>query len=440
MSFAKALERWLRPEGPPAGPGVSVILSGATRGRATRPAPRECEIFAVGLDELLADHADLIGRLRIAYGGEEGGFDSHLAPLIERFAAFVHLLPTTRDAHFRRAGGLLQCGLEVGLHALHAADAQIFSARGTVQGRRAAAPRWRAAAFAAGLCIEAYRPVFGASVYADDGARWNPLLMPLLDWLQRRGCDGYTVRWAEASVTTRAATLAVLPQILAPSLLEFLAEPDRTILDHVMLAIAGSPAAGQTALGSIVEQTLSRVVARDLRLAPMPYPTPPTAAGSPAAPEDEAASAGAPAPAGQEPVSRELVTPAASGMIAAEPAAVDEATRNAAGPSASVDAPPRAPRRALAIPPTLNPAVAEALIAVLAPPPGEPLAAGIELSPKGIYVPLALWAQRGLDTGLVVGALHEARLLVLQGGRKVWRGNGGDADALGTMLNARLLA
>jgi hypothetical protein len=88
----------------------------------------------------------------------------------------------------------------------------------------------------------------------------------------------------------------------------------------------------------------------------------------------------------------------------------------------------------------LNPAVAEALIAVLAPPPGEPLAAGIELSPKGIYVPLALWAQRGLDTGLVVGALHEARLLVLQGGRKVWRGNGGDADALGTMLNARLLA
>jgi hypothetical protein len=88
----------------------------------------------------------------------------------------------------------------------------------------------------------------------------------------------------------------------------------------------------------------------------------------------------------------------------------------------------------------LNPAVAEALSSLLARPSDEPLAAGIDISPKGIYVPLALWAQRGLDTGLVVSALHEARLLVLQGGRKVWRGNADDADTPGLMLKASLLA
>jgi hypothetical protein len=416
------------------------------RGSAARPAPRECEIYAVGLDELLADHADLIGRLRIAYGGEEGGFENHLAPLIHRFAAFVHLLPATRHAHFRRPGGLLRCGLEVGFHALQAADAQILSARGTVQERRAAAPRWRAAAFATGLCTEAYRPIFDASVYADDGTRWNPLLMPLLDWVQRRGCDGYTVRWAEASTAPRAAMLAVLPRILAPSLLEFLAEPDHTILEHVIFAIAGPPAAGQTALAVIVEQTLSRVVARDLRLAPIPYPALPAAGGSASISQDDVLPTGAsgalPACRAEE-LSTELLASATRGPSSAEPVAVEEATPNSTGQGAPVGAVPtplQPPRRVLAIPPTLNPAVAEALSSLLAAPSGEPLTAGIDISPKGIYVPLALWAQRGLDTGLVVGALHEARLLVLQGGRKVWRGNARDADTPGVMLKASLLA
>ncbi len=446
MPLAKTLERWLRHGGERARPSAPAMLASAARVGGPPLAPGECEIFAIGLDELLADHADLIGRLRIAYGGEEGGFENHLAPLIQRFAAFVHLLPATRDAHFRRAGGLLQCGLEVGLHALQAADAQIFSARGTVQARRAAAPRWRAAAFATGLCIEVHRPVFGASVYADDGTRWNPLLMPLLDWLQRRGGDGYTVRWAEASTAPRAAMLAVLPQILAPPLLEFLAEPDRTILHHMIFAIARSPPAGQTALAAIVEQTLSRVVARDLRLAPIPYPTRSIATVSAAVSQDDVALTGASevaASSGPAPPSTQLVAATASARSTlVEHVAVDEATRDACEGSAPVNtlpAPPRAPGRALTVPPTLNPAVAEALSSLLAPASGEPLAVGIDISPKGIYVPLALWGQRGLDTGLVVSALHEARLLVLQGGRKVWRGNGGDADVPGVMLNASLL-
>jgi hypothetical protein len=39
-----------------------------------------------------------------------------------------------------------------------------------------------------------------------------------------------------------------------------------------------------------------------------------------------------------------------------------------------------------------------------------------------------------------VRALHDARLLVLQGARKVWRKRRGEADVPGLMLNARLLA
>jgi len=55
-------------------------------------------------------------------------------------------------------------------------------------------------------------------------------------------------------------------------------------------------------------------------------------------------------------------------------------------------------------------------------------------------VPIVVWEQRGLDTGLVVRTLHDARLLVLQGARKVWRKRRGEEDVAGLMLTAKLLA
>ena len=143
----------------------------------------EALIRAAPLAEILEPHRALQDRIRIAYGGEEGGFETWLAPLVRRYATFVHLLPATADAHFREPGGLLRLGLEVGLHAVQIADGQLFAARGTVTERRALAPRWRTAAFVAGLCAELYRPVSAAAVIADDGARWLPLSGPLADWL-----------------------------------------------------------------------------------------------------------------------------------------------------------------------------------------------------------------------------------------------------------------
>jgi len=395
--------------------------------------PHDWSIRALGLDELLEGHAALIDRIRVAYGGEEGSFESQLVPSIRRFAAFVHLLPATPDAHFRFTGGVLRCGLEVGLHALQAADAQIFSKGGTVEARRAAAPRWRAAAFVAGLCSEVHRPVFAATVLCDIGGPWNPLLMPLLEWLERRRCERYTVRWLKECAVPRAATLAVLPQILAPTLFAFLAEPDRTVLDRVIGAIAAPTDAEPNAISSIVEQTLARVLVRDLRFAPVPDAVAGARTPSSGIPCDDAASAEATMPGNKAPAAS-VAEPRMSAPTGHPPAAVE-----AAAPSTPAE-PPQAPRRALAIPSTLHPAVAEALASLLAEPTGEPFSEGIDVSPRGVFVPLALFARRGLDTGLVVGALHDARLLVLQGSRQVWRSRGRDPDVPGVMLNATLLA
>ena len=212
MTFAKTIERWLKRD--LSGLAAGSLSTSTTRGRVTGAPPRKGELGAVNLDELTAHHAPLIDRIRVAYAGAECSFDVQVAPLIQRFAAFVHLLPATRDGHFRDPAGCLHCGLEVGLHALQAADGQIFSARGTVPERRAAAPRWRAAALAMGLCSEVHRPVFGAVVRDEQDAQWNPLLMPLFDWLRQGGRERYRIEWSQTGAPTRSATLAVLPQIL----------------------------------------------------------------------------------------------------------------------------------------------------------------------------------------------------------------------------------
>ena len=449
MSITQTLERWLRPGHAGFRPALADPSVSTEREHAGRRALREGELAAVGLDALLAAHAALIERIRIAFGGEEGGFETHIAPLIRRFAGLVHLLPVTRDAHFRDAGGALRCGLEVGFHALQAADGQIFSALGTVPARRAAAPRWRAAAFATALGSEVHRPLFGAAIDAEDGAAWHPLRMPLVEWLQDGRRERYFVRWSDAGTPPRAATLAILPQLLGPSFLTFLADPDRTILDHVVMALAAPPGAAPNALGAIVERTLSRVVERDLRRAPTPRVDRPTAGiAEPIVtddlplPECTAASSAHAIDPSSKGSSSDIATSDGARPPAAEHEGHVDGTRTGepSAPLPETPSPPRTPRRRLAVPATLNPVVADALAALLAPPSGQALAVGIEISEEGIYVPLVAWDQCGLDTGLVVRALHDARLLVLQGARKVWRKRCGEADVPGLMLNARLLA
>ena len=266
MTFARTLERWLKRDRYVSALEAEGLRVSSTQGRVGRAGPPEGGLGATDLSDLLANHAALIDRIRVGCAGAEGSFEAQIAPLIRRLAAFVHLLPATCDGHFRHPGGSLQCGLEVGLHALQAVDGQIFSARGTVPERRAAAPRWRAAALAMGLCIEVHRPIFGATVHDEQGVQWNPLLVPLFDWLRQGRRERYWIEWSHAGAPPRSAALAILPQILGPSLIGFLADADRTILDHMVAALSAPPGAEPNSLGAIVEQTLSRVVARDVRV------------------------------------------------------------------------------------------------------------------------------------------------------------------------------
>ena len=375
-------------------------------------------------------HADLLRRVRIAYGGDEGSFEARLAPTIQRYAALVHRLPATADAHFREEGGLLRCGLEVGFHALQAADAQIFSAQGTVPERREMEPRWRTALFIAGLCAELHRAVSAVVVTENGETDWSPLAGPLATWLAEHRCERYQVRW---TTPHPAAGLLLLPHVASAAVLRFIAEGDPAVLAQMLASLAGASPQGPSVLGEIVHRTLGLVVDRDLRRhAPAPSglitpdvdhdrdgPTPARAPGGELSP--------ASSPSAPRTTSREASEDAAASHSGEEPTT---------GPDGVAPQTPSAPtrQREILLPATLNPLVAEALRGLLSGVGQGAEHSELQATDEGIYVPLDAWRRHGLDTGMVVRALHDSRLLVTDRGQKIRRRRVNGSDELGVVL------
>jgi len=536
---------------------------GASVASFPRYPPLEAGIPASSVRELLREHAELLGRIRVAYGGEEGGCEARLVPVIEAYAAFVHRLPATPDAHFRGEGGLLRLGLEVGFHALQAADGQIFSARRTVPERRALEPRWRTAAFVAGLCAELHRTL-AVVVAAEDGEVWCPFMCPLAPWLQEGRRKRYFVRWVESGETDRAAGILLLPHVVPPTLMAYLSEGNGAVLPQLMGSLGGVPLKDHGALDGIVRRTLGLVIDRDFRTRTPQFPSSaararaqpsladalrrlgrseawsPNRPGSPVwlgvdglflawpeaakdilevlggedaapaltrAPETLAEglrSIGALRSAASGDLIWQIAPPGSSGSLSAlrfadpgwlfgadaprplpvklecsgahaveptpepppapapppvaEPPAEPAGTRPHVGegepaprqlslgiapPAADAEA-EEAPKRVrergreIALPPGLNPIVADALRAILGNDPDALHGEGIEALPDGVFVPLSAWRRRGLDTGMVVRTLHESRLLVVRGGRKVREGRFGRATEPGVVLSPKV--
>ena len=216
--------------------------------------------------ELLSPHADLIARIKLAYGADAAAFDRDLLALIRRYAAYVHLLPATADNYFSAPGGLLRLGLETAFFSLQATDGQIFSGRSTISIRRQLEPRWRHATFIAGLCHEIHRTVSQLVVTDRDGEKWPAFLQPLDQWLAKRRRDRFFVRWIAHRRGERGLGVFALPHIVAPELLQYLAQGNDVVVPQLMSSITGAPDARD---GNVVAQLVRRcaalVIDRDLR-------------------------------------------------------------------------------------------------------------------------------------------------------------------------------
>ena len=152
------------------------------------------------VDAILDDNRDILGRIKLAYGGDANAFAKEMLPLIRKYIAYVNILPATQDSFFARPGGLARLGLETAFFALQATDSQIFAGRATISTRRQLEPRWRFGTFAAGLCAYLYRALDTVVVSDAHGTVWQPYLTPLEDWIHKHEVGRLFVRWSEAVI------------------------------------------------------------------------------------------------------------------------------------------------------------------------------------------------------------------------------------------------
>ena len=214
---------------------------------------------------IVATQGALIARLQDALAFTDARFAALVRPVVERYAAFVHLLPASEAHHHRGAGGLFRHGLEVAFHAAQASQGRIFALdRGPAE-RRELEPRWRLAAGLAGLCHDVGKPVSDLSVSDREGrTTWRPLLESLADWATANGVEHYFLRWRERRHARHETFgLLVLERILTPEVTAWLVDADPEILQGLLAAVAGID--DGAALGTLVAEADRASVERDLR-------------------------------------------------------------------------------------------------------------------------------------------------------------------------------
>ncbi|WP_369811589.1 MobH family relaxase [Janthinobacterium sp. SUN137] len=223
------------------------------------------------VDAILDDNRDILGRIKLAYGGDANAFAKEMLPVIRKYIAYVNVLSATQDSFFARPGGLARLGLETAFFALQATDSQIFAGRATISTRRQLEPRWRFGTFVAGLCAYLYRALDTVVVSDAHGTVWQPYLTPLEDWIHKHEVGSLFVRWSEARQECRSLSLFALPMILPIGTLAYLTHDGSMIAAHMLAAISGEVRYhDHNVIDHLVNRASTLVIHRDLRDADAP--------------------------------------------------------------------------------------------------------------------------------------------------------------------------
>lgn len=213
---------------------------------------------------LLADNAELTGRIKICYGRDRGTFEREILEVIRRYAAFVNALPATADNIFSDVGGLFRLGLEVGFYSLQGSDSYIVSGKSTITARRILEPRWRFGCFLAGLTSELHRTLNQVIVTDESGGTWPQYLGPLTPWLEHRRSSRLFIRWLKDRPESRATALFALPHIFPIETMGYLSEDNSIVVPHMLACISGIPVPGEpNAITEVVRRASAAVLNRE---------------------------------------------------------------------------------------------------------------------------------------------------------------------------------
>lgn len=223
-------------------------------------------IPALGVDELLAAHADLLARTKVCYGATREVFEHDVMTLVRRYAAFVHLLPATPSDYFNVPGGLLQLGLETAFFALQGTDAHIFSGRAPISTRQHLEPRWRLATYIAGLCAEVHRTLGQVIVTDHAGNEWPPYLQGLEPWLSQYAVPRYYLKWIPNAPETPGIALFALQHVVPAATLQHLAQGNRVVVLHMLASLSAMPLVREhNVVAELVRRSAALVIDRNLR-------------------------------------------------------------------------------------------------------------------------------------------------------------------------------
>jgi conjugal transfer pilus assembly protein TraI len=216
-------------------------------------------------EEVRETQKELVLKLRYAVGCTPEQYESWVVPVVNRYTAYVHLLPASESHHHRGAGGLLHHGLEVAFLAGQASGGKVFAMDREPKVRRIHEPLWRLAATLAGLCHDIGKPLSDLSVTDRDGTcTWSPMQETISAWAAGNRIDSYYLHWRDRQHNRHElAGMMMLQRILGPDTIALLYGHDAAIMNALIDAVGGQK---ETAtLTQLVANADRASVERDLK-------------------------------------------------------------------------------------------------------------------------------------------------------------------------------
>lgn len=218
---------------------------------------------ALSAEAVLAPHAPLVRRIRIAYGCPDEAFRRHLHAPIAALAAWLHVLPGHPGGGFERRGGAIEQALTNCLFSLQAADGRTFEAGSAdVPTSPDHMQSWRLACALAGLVVSLPEVLGRIEVVSDEGYVWPGMGMPMLDWLASLAAPRYRYRWTPGRRDLAWSAVYATSRCIPPDAMSFLARADLRIAADLMSFMAGSHGA-QGQVSQVIARVAAAVVARE---------------------------------------------------------------------------------------------------------------------------------------------------------------------------------
>lgn len=239
--------------------------------------PEDPGVRAISAEEVRAQQKNLEMNLKLALGLGDELYDELVSPVIDNLARIVHLLPASQNHHHNGIGGLFRHSLEVAYHTVQGTEGVVMVSffDGTPKSRRDREVRWRVTAAFAGMAHDLGKVQTDLRVTDENGERWQPIAMPLYDWLQENDLDRYFIQFQPGRKGRHEGlTKDVAAHLWTDRYKMWLLEEGDEIITILNGVLAGSAIHQDSQLAQLLRRADQRSVEQDLKAQPSAQASP----------------------------------------------------------------------------------------------------------------------------------------------------------------------